>query len=71
MTGGTTTRVVLISPRLGLHMADALPLRSIWLGRKQPSRPPRIVRWWMTIAALALASTGLAVVIAYVLRKML
>jgi hypothetical protein len=57
--------------RLALHMIDALPLRSVWIGQPAPRRPRPLWRRWMTLAMLALASTALAVVIAWVLRRAL
>ncbi len=60
-----------MTSRLALHMVEALPLRSVWIGRKPPRRRPSLWRWWMTLAMLALASTGLAVVVAWVLRRAL
>jgi hypothetical protein len=44
--------------RLALHMVDALPLRSVWIGRPAPRRPRPLWRKWMSFAMLALASTA-------------
>lgn len=53
--------------RVALHMADATSYRPPSPRR----RLPPLWKGWMTLAGLALASTGLAVIIAYVLRRML
>jgi len=60
-----------MTSRLALHMVEALPLRSVWVGRKPPRNRPSLWRGWMTIAVLTLASTGLAVAVSKILRAAL
>jgi hypothetical protein len=57
-----------MTSRLALHMVDALPLRSVWVGRKPPCRCSPLVRWWMKGALLVLASAVLAVAVVRILR---
>lgn len=57
-----------MTSRLALHMVDALPLRSAWVGRKPPRRRPPLVRWWLKGALLVLATAVLAVAVVKILR---
>jgi hypothetical protein len=52
-------------------MVDALPLRSVWVGRKPPRCHQPLVRWWMKGALLVLASAVLAVAVVKILRAAL
>ncbi len=56
------------SNRIALHMVDATTTE---LPRSGGRRMPAIWRAWMSLATLALLSTGLAVVIVWVLRRAL
>jgi hypothetical protein len=57
-----------MTSRLALHMVDALPLRSVWVGRNPPRRRTPLVCWWMKGALLVLASAVLAVAVVRILR---
>jgi hypothetical protein len=57
-----------MTSRLALHMVDALPLRSVWVGRKPPRRPKPLVHWWLKGALLCLATAVLAVAVVRILR---
>lgn len=58
------------SNRIALHMVDALPLRSSWVGRDPPRGypPVRLWRWWMTMALLILFTAVVVVATARILR---
>ncbi len=58
------------SPRIAIHMALAMPT-GFSGGRPISRRVPPLWRWWMTIAALAIATSGLAGVVAWILRRVL
>ncbi len=61
-----------MTSRLALHMVNALPLRSVWIGRNPPRRrKPAILHWWLKGALLVLASAVLVVVVAKILRAAL
>jgi hypothetical protein len=47
-------------------MVDALPLRSVWVGR--PPRRLQPLDWWLTAAMLVLNSAALAVAVVWILR---
>jgi hypothetical protein len=55
-----------MTSRLALHMVDALPLRSVWVGRPSPRRNPRLLPWWLRALGLftGLSIGGAVVVIA-------
>ncbi len=57
--------------RVPLHMLDALPLRSVWVGQKSPRKHPPLVHWWLKGALLVLASAILVVLVAKILRAAL
>ncbi len=57
-----------IKGRLPLHMLAALPMRSVWVGRKPPRRHQPLVHWWLRGAMLCLASAVLAVAVVRILR---
>jgi hypothetical protein len=57
-----------IKGRLPLHMVEALPLRSVWVGRKPPRGCPPLIHWWLKGALLCLASAALAVAVVRILR---
>ncbi len=54
--------------RVPLHMVEAMPLRSVWIGQKPPRRRPPLVHWWLKGALLCLASAVLAVAVVKILR---
>jgi len=58
------------SPRIAIHMALALP-SGLATGAASRRRVPRVWRWWMTIAAMAMASTAVAAIVVSVLRRVL
>lgn len=55
-----------MTSRLALHMVEALPLRSVWVGRKPPRRAPALLPWWLRALGLftGLSLGGAVVVIA-------
>jgi hypothetical protein len=52
----------------GTRYDGALPLRSVWVGRKPPRRLKPLVRWWLRGAMLVLASAVIAVAVVRILR---
>ncbi len=55
-----------------LHMVDALPLRSVWVGRKPTRRQKPLLPWWLRalglFAGISIGGSLIAISAAKILR---